>query len=181
MWPRAIHFGEKSTYVDFEHLFKVGDAIHHVVCPFLLDGNTGAVNASRQLSARRLQLLGKVLLSSLDPLCFADQVPRQHARARRRRSGTVWTNALLQRTTYLLYAVRFGNVDLNVDGLVADGFGDLAALGAVQDIEQGDESALGSEDRRDGLADSAGASGDDEEVVCDLHSGEKIRLTETED
>jgi hypothetical protein len=77
--------------------------------------------------------------------------------------------------TYLLYAVRFGNVDLYVDGLVADGFGNLGALGAVQDIEQGDESALRSEDRRDGLADSAGASGDDEEVVCELHFGEKIR------
>jgi hypothetical protein len=46
MEPRGIHWGKKSAYVDFEHLFKVGDAIHHVVGPFLLDGDTGAVNAS---------------------------------------------------------------------------------------------------------------------------------------
>jgi hypothetical protein len=144
MEPRGIYLGEKLTYIDFEHLFKVGDAIHHVVGPLLLDGDTGTVDASRQLSPRRLQLLSKVLLSSLDPLFCRSGTPITCARARRRRrSGTVFNETLCDsEVTYLLYAVRFGNVHLDVDSLVADGFGDLGALGAVQDIEQGDESAL---------------------------------------
>lgn len=79
MEPRGIYSGAKLTYVDFEHLFKVGDAIHHVVGPLLLDGDTGTVDASRQLSPRRLQLLSKVLLSSLDPL-FSRSGTQQHAR-----------------------------------------------------------------------------------------------------
>jgi len=58
----------EPTHVDLEHLFKVGDAVDHVVGPLLLDGDTSAVDTSRELSARRLELIGKVLLSGLDSL-----------------------------------------------------------------------------------------------------------------
>jgi len=57
-----------STHVDLEHLFKVGDRVDHVVGPFLLDGDSSAVNTSRELSVTGFELLGKVLLGGFDSL-----------------------------------------------------------------------------------------------------------------
>ena len=140
-----------STHVDLEHLFKVGDRVDHVVGPFLLDGDSSAVNTSRELSVTGFELLGKVLLGGFDSL-------HRHTII----SMSWMTRPATRRGTHLLDALRLGNVDLDIQRLVSKRLGSFGPLGLVQHVEESDEGSFGSEDGGDGFTDSSCSSGDDE-------------------